>query len=332
MKTTIILISFSAFALTLHAQPTLTSATNAPQVGTQYTLNHGNHVSPGSAGASQTWNLTGLESDSTDLVQLVDPSNTPNGTQFPGATVAEVSNPVTSYYQATTNGIYFAGSFDGVSSIVNAPLPKSLPFPCTMGTTWSTPYAAEFDYEGEPVFRTGTVSGQADGYGTLNMPWGTVTNVLRIHLTHTLQDSLSLFNIDYTYDSYLYYAPGQSHPIAELVSSTIDFGFGVPDVVEFSRWTGELNTMVQEGHDHALLHLFPNPANEQVNLVLPSSLRGPVQVDILDASGHVAKQPGVGSNAAGVLTLDVTELVAGIYHVRATAPSGVTYKTTFIKQ
>lgn len=323
MKQTLTLIAAFAFASTAHAQPTLTFATNAPTIGTQYTLNYGNYVAPGNAGAMQTWDLSGLVSDSIDVLQMVAPSSTTNGSQFPTATVAELSSPVTTYYQVNASGIHFAGSDDGTSLIVNAPMPKYVTFPCTMGSNWSTPHAAEFEYDGDDVFRSGTVSGEADGYGTLTMPWGTVSNVLRIHLLNVMQDSMSLFTMDYTYDSYLYYVAGQSYPIAELVSATIDFGFGAPQVVQFSRWTGELSVgLGNQPSANNSLHVYPNPTYDVVNIAIPAEIGSNASVTLIDAAGRIALQERLVSVNSPYAPLDVRNVTPGIYQVVVTDDRG----------
>lgn len=315
MKQSLTLIAASAFAMNAHAQPTLTFASNAPVVGTQYTLHYdGEYVSPGNAGAMQTWDLTGLATDSIDVLEMVAPSSTTNGDQFPNATVAELSSPVTTYYQVTPEGISFAGSDDGTSLIVNAPMPKYVAFPCTMGSTWSTPHAAEFTYDDNEVFRSGTVSGHADGYGTVIMPWGTVDNVLRIHLQNVMQDSLALFTMDYTYDSYLYYVPGQSYPLAELVTATIDMGFGNPTVTQFCRWTGEISTgvvaMPPTGNE---LSAYPNPTNDVVNFAVPTGMAANATVTVLDASGRAVQQERPVVMSGSTAQVDLRQLVPGIY-------------------
>jgi len=314
MKQTLTLLAAFAFALNAHAQPTLTFATNAPLIGTEYTLNYGDYLAPGNAGANQSWDLSALVSDSIDVLQMVAPSSTTNGSQFPNATVAELSSPVTTYYQVNASGIHFAGSDDGTSLIVNAPMPKYVAFPCTMSSNWSTPHAAEFEYDGDDVFRSGTVSGEADGYGTLTMPWGTVSNALPIHLLNVMQDSLSLFTMDYTYDSYLYYVAGQSYPIAELVNATIDFGFGMPQVVQFSRWTGELSTgidapMIVERE----LAAYPNPTSDVVNIVVTDDMTDNASVSVLDAAGRVAHHEQLVVTSGSTAQLDLRQLVPGNY-------------------
>lgn len=323
MKQTLTLLFACAFAMNAHAQPTLTFASNGPVIGSQYTLNYGNHVAPGNAGAMQSWDLSGLTSDSTDVLQMVAPSSTTNGTLFPGATVAEWSSTVTTYYQVNANGIHFVGSDDGTSLIVNAPMPRYLAFPCTMGSSWSTPHEAEFEFDGEPVFRSGTVSGEADGYGTLTMPWGTVDNVLRIHLLNEMQDSLSIFTMEYTYDSYLYYVAGQAHPIAELVTATIDFGFGAPEVVQFSRWTGTISTGIDAGPGEVMeLKAYPNPTSDVVNVELPTGMGVTATATITDATGRSVHQEVLTLREGGLGQLSVQHLVDGFYTLTVTDGEG----------
>ena len=329
MKKNLTLLTALAFAWNAHAQPTLTFATNAPVPGTQYTLHYGPYVAPGNAGDMQTWDLSALASDSTDVLQLVAPSSTPNGAQFPNATVAELSSEVTTYYQVNANGIHFAGSDDGVSLIVNQTVPNYLAFPCTMGSNWSTPHAATFTFDGENVHRSGEVSGEADGYGTLTMPWGTVNDVLRIHLVNTVQDSLSLFTIDYTYDSYLYYVAGQPFPIAELVSATVDFGFGQPELVQFSRWTSDVSTGLADAP--ALwndLHVYPNPASDLLNISLPSGSGTKVMASVNDAAGRTVLQAQLNAGGA-VARLEVQHLSPGMYQLMLTDERGLRSATRF---
>lgn len=315
MKQTLTLFAAAAFTMNAHAQPTLTFATNVPVIGTQYTLHYdGEYVSPGNAGAMQTWDLTGLSTDSIDVLEMVAPSSTTNGDQFPGATMAELSSPVTTYYQVTPEGIHFAGSDDGTSIIVNAPMPRYVAFPCTMGSMWITPHAAEFSYDEYEVLRSGTVSGHADGYGTVIMPWGTVENVLRIHLQNVMQDSLELFTMDYTYDSYLYYVAGQSYPLAELVTATIDMGFGNPTVTQFCRWTGELSTGVEA---HAFpgtdLIAYPNPTSDVVSIAVPADMQANPSGTVMDAAGRTVHQQRLVVMSGGTAQLDLRDLLPGIY-------------------
>ena len=73
----------------VQAQPVLTFPENAPVPGTSYLLHFGPFVDPGSAGADQTWDLSGLTTDSTMNIVLAAPGMVIGNEAFPGATVAE---------------------------------------------------------------------------------------------------------------------------------------------------------------------------------------------------------------------------------------------------
>lgn len=320
MKRSTVLLTFCAINLSVFAQPVLTQATNSPAAGNTYTINYGPYVSPGMPGANQTWNLSALATDSSLAVQVVAPASTPSAAQFPTATVAEMSELVTQYYRVAADGIYFAGSDDGTSVIVHAPQGKYLAFPCTFGTSWSTPQNAEFTIEGMPVTRTGTFSGHADGYGTLMMPGATIPNVLRVHWTHTLQDALDFFTISYIYDSYAYFVAGQSHPIVEVVTASTDVGGG-PIVNQFSRWSGEFSTSTQELRKEQI-NVYPNPASDEVNITLPDGFNTPSHVTIVDMAGRTVLNkmlPGTNTRSARI---DVSSLFSGMYQLTVITTDG----------
>lgn len=320
MERSSVLLTFCAINLSVFAQPVLTQATNSPAAGNAYTINFGPYLAPGGAGANQIWNLTTLATDSSLAVQFVPPASTPNAAQFPTATVAEMSTLVTQYYRVAADGIHFAGSDDGTSVIVHAPQGKFLAFPCTFGTSWSTPQNAAFTIEGMPVTRTGTFNGHADGYGTLVMPGATIPNVLRVHWTHTLQDALDLFTISYIYDSYAYFVAGQSHPIVELVTASTDVGSG-PIVNQFSRWSGDISTSIKALRKVEIA-VFPNPASDEVNITLPDSFGTASHITIVDMAGRTVLNkmlPGTNTRNARI---DVSSLFSGIYQLTVITTDG----------
>jgi hypothetical protein len=319
-----ILLTTLASAFTLVAQPTLTFQTNAPVPGSQYEINYGGLVAPGNSGAMQIWDLSGLISDSTEVIHFVAPSSTTNGDQFPNSTIAEISNDVTTYYLASSDGLYFTGSDDGTSVIVNTTVPKYIEFPCTMGSSWNEPHGAVFDYDGENVIRSGVISCEADGYGTLIMPWGTVPNVLRIHMVNEMQDILNFFTLQYSYDSYLYLVAGQSWPIAELVSATIDFGFGSPEVVELSRWASANTTGIDPPSlTNSDLSVYPNPTSDLLNIVVTKDMGANSSVMVLDATGRSVHQEKLVVFSGSTAQVDLRHLVPGIYTLVISGGNGL---------
>lgn len=330
MKPLFALLGAAGLALGTQAQPVLTLATNAPVTGTTYTQHHGSWIAPGGGGPNQTWNLSALQADSSRTVQYTAPGSTANGHQFPTATMAEVNDAVTQYYRVANDGIHFAGSDDGTSVIVHAPQGTYLPFPCTIGTTWITPQNATFTFEEGTVVRTGTFSGQADGYGTLLMPGGSIPNVLRVHWIHEIEDDLGFFSISTTYDSFAYFVAGQAHPVAEVVTASIDFGGGT-QTQQFSRWTSDISTTVAEEQKPSL-GLYPNPASDEVTLNWPRSLGAASSVLIADMNGRTVLHRYLVAAEVGRARIDISPLFPGNYTVTITGTNGQRSSATLCVQ
>lgn len=320
MKHLITLLIAASIGLFAEAQPTLTLATNAPTAGTGYTLNYGAWASAGPGGTNFTWDLSTLTADSSLSVQYAAVAGTPNGAQFPTATVAEVNDVVTQYYRVAADGIHFAGSDDGESIIVHNPQGIYLPFPCTIGDNWSSPQNATFTSEGMTVTRTGNFSGGADGYGTLVMPSGSIPNVLRVHWTHTLEDVMGPMTMVHTYDSYVFFVAGQAQPIVELVTASIDFGGGT-QTRQFSRWTNAVSTHIDDRATDAL-GLFPNPADEEVTISWPAELGTPATVAVVNMAGRTVMHEHLPATSSTSTRIHVGSLFAGLYHVTLTSSNG----------
>lgn len=310
-----------------HAQPTLTAATSTPQAGTTFTVHFGPYVQPGSAGPDRTWDLSALSTDSSLTAQYVNAANTTNGAQFPTATIAEVNDQVTQYYRVASDGIHFAGSDDGTSLIVHTPQGTYLPFPCTFGTTWSSPQNATFMFDETEVERTGTFTGEVDGYGTLVMPDGSIPNVLRVHWTHELVDDLGFFSIDHTYDSYAFFVAGQAWPIAELATSTLDFGGG-PTTQQFSRWSGDISTSFFS-RSQVQLSVFPNPATDALNIMWPADFGPRAAVSIMDAAGRAIMLGRYDAVEGRTQRIDIRAFRPGRYQLIIVSEKGQRTSTPF---
>ena len=330
MKRSITLSSLCLFAALANAQPVLTFSGNAPVAGTSYTLHYSPYVSPGQAGADQAWNLAALGTDSMDVIQLVLPAATANGPSFPGSTVAETGAAASMYWRAAADGMYFVGSDASDLLIVNSDEGKYLPFPCTYQTTWSDDVIAAFTSDGFDVFRNGTITGTADGYGTLTMPFGNVNDVLRIHWHEETSDSTEFFVFESVYDSYLYYAAGQSYPLVQLVSTSITF-MGQTTTTEYAQWVDELNTGATgtSGPEHGM-DLFPVPVSGTLNISLPEHFSGSPLLAITDAEGRTVRGGRNASVTGRRGSIDVVDLAAGMYQLTAVDENGQRATRRFI--
>lgn len=322
MNPSFTLLAFFGSIAIAQAQPTIT-AQNAPVPGTNYTLHFGPYVDPGSAGANQTWDFSGLTTDSTMNIMLVEPNTVPGFESFPGATVAEVGNEAVMFWRTDADGIYHLGSLSEGVAISYFDEGKYFEYPCTYQTSWEDSVFAIFEVEEENITRDGLIQGEADGYGTVIMPNGTYNNVLRVRWLENTTDATDFFEINSVYDSYLFYLQGQSYPLAHIVTATISF-MGNETTTQFTQWyTGDLTTGVTDAPlSQDEMMVWPNPADEQVRIQLPANMKGETFIQVMDATGKTAHTARFIPDANGALDLSVSDLVTGLYFVNAIDAKG----------
>lgn len=78
----------------------------------------------------------------------------------------------------------------------------------------------------------------------------------------------------------------------------------------------ETGTYVEDMHSAGLVAVFPNPARERVNVLIPAGTTG-ASVDLMDATGRVAMSFSAQAlNAEQRIAMDVRDLSSGIWFVR----------------
>lgn len=324
---TLLSLSFAASAI---AQPTLTFSGNAPTPGTSYEWNFSEYIDPGSAGAGQVWNFSQLTSDSTGLVTLVDPATTAYGSLFPTATVAEVSDGSTVYFRVANNGVYLLGYEAEDMPVVFSDEGRYLPYPCSHQSTWTDTYSATFEDEEMEVVMAGSIVGTADGYGTLILPNGTLTNVLRVHWVQEEEMTSGMITFNTVFDNHLYYVPGSSYPVVQTVSATSTF-FGNTIVTEFTQWVSNLTTGLAEFTERGTpIQLFPVPTNGDLNYELPAHFRGASDITIADASGRTVLATRTTSTHGSKGHIDTGMLPKGIYQFMVTDVNGQRASSRFV--
>ncbi len=306
------LLSFGIASVSL-AQPTLTFNANAPQPGPGHEWRFSTYIAPGQGGSGQVWDFSQLSTDSTAMVSLVDPATTIFGAQFPTATVAEVSDGSVVYYRASSEGVYMLGyEAEGVP-VVYTNEGRFMSFPCTHQTTWTDTYATTIQTEEIEALVNGDISAEADGHGTLLMPFGSVPNVLRVHWVQEEETTYDLFTFTTVFDSYLYYVPGRSYPLVQTVSATSTM-LGNTIITEFTQWVNDLTTGVSDtNEDTAVLDLFPVPTSGTLNVTLPPQFSGTPLVTITDATGRTVRGVDNLRTNGTQGSVDVSALPAGVY-------------------
>lgn len=315
------------------AQPTLTATGINPVIGESFTFNGSTYVSPGSAGASQTWNLASMSGTPGELTTVVAPSSTPNGTSFPGSNIAW-STPTSgvSYFKTSVTALQYYGGVSGGGTVMPYSNPEDfLHFPCTFTNTFSDTWATQFLSGAYTFYRTGTTTVTADGYGTLITPTTTYTDVMRVHFVQVYQDSAYIggpYIITYNNDEYMWYKEGAHVQIAAVYTLTTSAG---------GPYTGGLYVTGSVGIDNSSdfissSNLFPNPASDKVTVDFTLTENQKVDVRLFNAVGE---QVEINQNADGIqgentMQLDIANLAEGIYFAQIVLKGNVAATKRFV--
>ena len=314
--------------LGLLAQPTLNFGNMTPLEGSSVTYNYGPHVEPGSAGADQMWDFSALTYTEQHSVLFVPVGSTPNGSSFPGATVCQQYDPpnqLFGYSQFSVAGADVLGTdFPGFNTTHFSDPRRSLEFPFTFNDTWSDTFAGDgTSIGGITSTITGTVDGTADAYGTLTLPYGTFTNVLRVH-THSVTTTVMTpgGSSVVTEDVYLFFKAGTAMELLNIAqsdneSSTIfltENSIGVPEAL--ARAIG--------------IEVMPNPAADAISVTYGAV--GVVKLGVYDALGRAVLTNVLGHVPPGIHReqLDVSMLAQGQYVLCITTADGQTGSRRFV--
>lgn len=304
---------------------TLTQGNSALQVGDVFTTHRSAYLPAGPGGENITWDFSTLATGNVVTYTNVTPASTGHGSSYPASTVAQqLSTGEILFVQADASGMQLWGQASNGEVHVYTDPEGFMTYPCSYGSAWVDEYAATFVSAGTEWVRNGTISATADGYGTLVMPYGTLDNVLRVHVVQTTQDvysggeQLTVFNVHY------FYRVGVRYPVVTVMDGiiTTDFGsFPIQTLV----WIDQATVGMAEALQRPIgLDLFPNPATAQVNVVFSADGATPVQLEVIDAAGRVVHQRDLGLRSMGIQReqVDVAAFAPGLYTVRLTNGHG----------
>lgn len=260
------------------AQPTITSSVN-PVIGT--TFNYMRFTwdgNPGTAGANQTWDFSALSGQSSAMA-YIDPSTAPSGSSFGSANMC--TNAAGQVYQFNNNSVSaqeIHGFYTASGTTVYSDPEKIMQFPCNYQTNWTDNLAGSIS---TGFTRSGTVTGEADAYGTLILPSGTYSNVLRIKV---IEDYDDLFQGNPVYATtntiYMFYIEGYHTPILALTHSNTAgqetfYGNYVDNPV-----------LSAEEMEQEELSIYPNPVRNNLNFTVPQTIESNYSVQIFNMSGQ----------------------------------------------
>lgn len=306
-----------------YAQPTITAAT-AGTIGDVFSFDMVNAegFDPGTGGENVTWDFSGITLDGTSSgYTFVTPGSTGHGDLFPGANVAAdqgADNYV--YYKINASEWSLHGVYTPVTTLSYSDPETYLTFPLTYGSTFSDNLYCEY-FTGIETIRDGSVSVEADGYGTLKLPGGNYENVLRVVLHELYSDEFTglPFTSDYDFTHYYFLREGTKGPLFQY--SYMVVGGLTPTTVESASVNANIGAVSISDHQtDNTLSLFPNPAQNTITVNLQNIAAE--QVLITDISGRTLLTKTISGNTSSV-AFDVHDLPAGMYLARVITTSQI---------
>jgi hypothetical protein len=266
------------------AQPVLDSANSAPSLGESFSTNNCNYVAPGSSGANATWDLSSFVAISVSASSTDTVSKSFYAPAFPNATVISESSGNLEFYFTSSNLWQNQGIVSAAGVVFNySNYEDLLHFPFTYPDTYTDQFAATFTSNGYQYKRSGSVTVTADAYGTLLLPGLTLSNILRVHLVETYQDSTFIdtpFIIPYINDEYMYYLPGLHQPVAAVYTLTISGSASTAGYYSIST------TGIKEESALVSFNLFPNPSSDNLAIQMSLSENKKICIKVFNTLGQ----------------------------------------------
>jgi hypothetical protein len=291
-------------------------------------------ISPGTTGASQTWDFSSFVPSRTDTSYLKATTFAGNPL-FPAATFSSCGVAsgfsVCSYGYINTTGLFLVGAEQNISVsgmaihniVTMEPNNQVNGFPFTYSNTRTSAYVQRqlaiytpaTTYDSTRTMYHRTVNQVCDGWGTLITPYGSY-NALRMQQIQT--------NIDTTYNhtsggawtfgaaralsydtSYTWFAPG--------IGSVATIGGRAPRRYTFYKQGAVSGIAAAQTH---ALAVFPNPVNETLNICNAGI---GTMLQLYDITGRLVHATTVNASSCSI---DMSACQPGLYLLQVTDVSG----------
>jgi hypothetical protein len=313
----------------LLAQPTINAVNNIPAANSDYAVSSATTWAfPGEAGADQLFGHWMLVGTGNRTITYLDPSITSSSAQVPGVNLLSTDGGTdTLFWQGNADGLTILADKSGLGFIRYTDPLLELKYPCTFGTTWTDAVNATYTVQGFNVQRTGTVTGNGDAYGTLELPEVALDDILRVKVRRVITDASPIVTIQRISETYYFFSADVRHPVLRLNVDTAIINNGAPAVARDAAWMyGNGNVSVGElDLDQVRFTAYPNPADNVVNLSFGSAEHGTRSIELIDATGRMVQQlPLVQRNTIEVpAAFDASGLAPGVYHIRLVGENSV---------
>lgn len=284
---------------------TLTCAYNCPKIGEIFSTKTASPVLH-TNGQNQVWNFTQMQAVSNFPVTFtyVDPSTAVSSSLFPQADVLRLEAGIHKFLKIGNNGVKLMSP---TSATANAES-LLLPLPFSYGSTYTETVITSYINSSNDVIEVTakkTLNGAATG--TLMLPSGTYTDVLRISGTLVETQKTNGVAEQYYYTTALnyYYSEKISHP---LLYSFYKSSNGPVDFAPYTQFVSEISTGINEWKVSQFeTQVLPNPASDKI--LIATAVNDDLQLILYNTFGEVV----FNKIHNGESQLNVDNLAEGIY-------------------
>lgn len=300
--------------LAMAQAPVLTASTNAV-AGDRFTIYRTDTFVAGFGGTGVTWHFDTLATYSTDTVLADTCSASPYCAFFPGSNLYthRPSDTFSSYCNVSSTVFSLTGGW------YTDPIPYDNPedllrFPLTMPGSFKDTFSAYFTSAGYSYHRWGTIQVTADAWGTLILPGGTYSNVLRVRTNEYFDDSTmvsgSPFAWHYNTVTYTWYAPDVH---VELLNLGKTYRNGM--LVSISSYFTKpfLVAVKDPALQDAVAQLYPNPATNEYTIHSDAIFATGSWAELYDMRGALVSRHSLQGHD---VTVPVGQITPGLYQCR----------------
>ncbi|MEM7101900.1 MAG: T9SS type A sorting domain-containing protein [Bacteroidota bacterium] len=320
MKLLLTLLFLPVTVLTVVGQGPVFDESWFPGIGAQFVGQSasGAGVSAAQTGPDQMWDFSNLaDSSNQKVTSYIDPISTDNGVWYVGTNLASSEDGTFSFFEKTATQVDYFGEYNDLFSVVLTDPANQFQFPFSYGTMFTDSLQGTLDFSGITLHRSGEVSFEADGYGTLILPDGrTFEDVLRYRYTQHTVDEHNTQGVVFTSfsESYVWISPICPEPLLRISYFSQDNGQSTFASKSVFYSLGVFTSVEENLQEEINISAFPNPSEGVVNLRLPEGLSEDLDYILFDLNGRMASS---GKLSGGINLLNFDHLPQGLYVLNA---------------
>jgi len=285
-----------------------------PSAGSNFTYHQFLSFEPGESGIDAQWDFSNLGPTDAYTINYIAAETSPHAEVFGNADIALTGSGTYEYYEANEELFSKVGVYTQNILIDFVDGQDVLRFPFTYGTEYIDPFEAHYQSDGINVTMLGTVEVSADAYGELNLPYGKVTDVIRVSYIANYSE---VYELNGEIDSVIYYSEAYvwyKNDLSQL--ATINHLEINGSSYEFGAYLDQSHVGLDDELSKVMeFNLFPNPAEDYTNIEFTLQESQEVELSMYSILGEKIDCIKKGNLNPGVhkLSLDLNKYNSGIY-------------------